>query len=150
MKLTFQYLEVQSLPLLQYFKLPHPVNNISVLHHPIIEPIEQAASGWSRRAPTLLLLEVFEVVNWIQLFQASGKPALSCLRHFNPTANCTRLLVMDRAQDQRQRALDQRQRAQDQRQRAQDQRQRAQDQRQRALDQRHRACLNGAGRSATV
>ena len=56
----------------------------------ITEPIEQAAPGWSRRAPTLLpllLMEVFEVVNWIQFFQASGKPALSCLRHFNPTAN---------------------------------------------------------------
>ena len=44
------------------------------------------------------------MVNLIQLFQASGKPTLSCLRHFNPTANCTRLLVMDRAQDQRHRA----------------------------------------------
>jgi len=62
-------------------KLPHPVNNISLLHRPIIEVIEQAASGWSIRAPALLPLahtEVFEVVNWIQLFQANGKPVLSC------------------------------------------------------------------------
>jgi len=70
---------VQPNHLLQCSKLLHLVNNISVLHHPIIEPIEQAASGWSRRALTLLLLshmEVFEVVvNWIQLFQSSGKPA---------------------------------------------------------------------------
>ena len=33
------------------------------------------------------------MVNWIQLFQANGKPALSGLRHFDPTGNCTRLLL---------------------------------------------------------